>query len=31
MVPWRSGDAPDCKSVNPGSIPGGTSQSILVT
>lgn len=19
---WRSGDAPDCKSVNPGSIPG---------
>ena len=24
-VPWRSGDAPDCKSVYPGSIPGGTS------
>ncbi len=24
-VPWQSGDATDCKSVNPGSIPGGTS------
>ena len=24
-VPWRSGHAPDCKSVYPGSIPGGTS------
>ena len=25
-VPWRSGDAADCKSVHPGSIPGGTSR-----
>jgi hypothetical protein len=28
-VPWRSGDAPDCKSVYPGSIPGGTSIFLL--
>ncbi len=25
-VPWQNGDATDCKSVNPGSIPGGTSK-----
>ena len=28
-VPWRSGDAPDCKSVYPGSIPGGTSNFLI--
>ena len=29
MAPWRSGDAADCKSVYPGSIPGGTSNNIF--
>ena len=28
-APWRSGDAADCKSVYPGSIPGGASKSRL--
>ena len=27
MASWRSGDAPDCKSGNPGSIPGEASSS----
>ena len=29
MAPWRSGDAADCKSVYPGSIPGGASNEIV--
>jgi hypothetical protein len=28
---WRSGDAADCKSAHPGSIPGVASQGALVT
>ncbi len=27
MARWRSGDAADCKSVHPGSIPGRASTS----
>lgn len=30
LAPWRSGDAADCKSVYPGSIPGGASKGCLV-
>ena len=28
-APWRSGDAADCKSVYPGSIPGGASSNSI--
>ena len=28
LAPWRSGDAADCKSVYPGSIPGGASNTL---
>ena len=30
MAPWRSGYAADCKSVYPGSIPGGASNSYVI-
>ena len=30
MAPWRSGYAADCKSVYPGSIPGGASNSYVL-
>ena len=29
LAPWRSGYAADCKSVHPGSIPGGASKASL--